>query len=142
MKTVLLIIVLAMLSTTSMADRVIEDFNGPSGLVLTTTGAGDITWGLGVDSISINSIIADTICAPWWGGPRYIHHHDSSLVRHRIECDTITERRYKHEGWQVEEYEVECDTFFHWEKFPVYAPKVQVYLDSAQWQRLLDMVAE
>jgi len=106
--------------------------------VLTPTAA-DLMWETGV-------AVVDSLV--FWpnnhidANPRYIHHYDSSLVRHRVECDTILERRYKHEGKQVEEYECECDTFFHWESVAVYAPKIGVYLDSTQWLRLIELIGE
>lgn len=107
---------------------------------------GHILWDL--DTTGMDITIYDT-----WGLDSAIITHDTLreyivgldtvIILHRIECDTAwTDIWYSKGGDSafVRMHDAKCDTIFRVEYRDVWAPKVQVWLDSLQWQTLLRML--
>ena len=73
----------------------------------------------------------DTLC-------EYITGLDTVIIMHRIECDTnFTKFFVENDSTFVQIEGITCDTIFRVEYRDVWAKKIQVWLDSLQWQQLL-----
>ena len=73
----------------------------------------------------------------------YIVGLDTMIILHRIERDTTWYKIWWSETKDttfVKMKDIECDTIFRVEYRDVWAPKVQVWLDSLLWQKLMKLL--
>lgn len=128
-----------------------------AGVKFETYNAADVGWGVDTtddrnwtaDSISITHLDISDVYGDLavWPPERksdhdtlreYIIGLDTVIILHRIECDTnFTGFFVENDSTFVRIEEIACDTIFRVEYRDMWAPKVQLWLDSLQWQKLL-----
>jgi len=64
------------------------------------------------------------------------------ITLHRIECDTCVSAWIRGGDYFEEIDAIVCDTVFRIQYEDVWAPKMQVWLDSLQWQKLLLLIGK
>ena len=93
------------------------------------------------DAITVSTLASGVVTSP---KPKhdtlreYVTGLDTVIIMHRIECDTnFTKFFVENDSTFVQIEGITCDTIFRVEYRDAWAPKVQAWLDSLQWQKLL-----
>ena len=148
-KLLLLSLLVCLLSGSAVADSYVEtadvmlSFDVDTCNYLTLDGSSNITWGIS-DSITSwgYTLPTRTHCKTL----QYFHHLDSHLVRARIECDTLFGQvEYEDGDSTLTGYRIErlrCDTIYRFEYDSIYADKRNVWLDSVQYDKLIQFLEE
>ena len=130
-----------------------------AGVKFETYNASDLSWDIDTTCLTYNVSLADSINVPSTYltfsdavgsieviAPtvrhdtlrEYIIGLDTVIILHRIECDTsFTKFFVENDSTFVQIEGITCDTIFRVEYRDVWVPKVQVWLDSLLWQKLL-----